>query len=341
MPLTVIEDREDLTDAAAQRRVLDSLPLKRFEDAVAETPMKVLASTKIDILQINVGKKCNQTCAHCHVDAGPDREEVMPDDVVDEVLKVLETGDVDLFDITGGAPELHPRFDEMVERAAAAGVRVMDRCNLTILMTRKYGQHHELFARHGVEVVASLPYHSERNTDRQRGDGVYEKSIAALKKLNSVGYGTELPLTLVTNPVGAFLPAPQAGLEEDFRRQLRRKHGVEFTSLIAITNMPISRYLEWLRRSGNFDGYMEKLVNAFNPAAAEGVMCRNTISVGYDGALYDCDFNQMLEMPVLPDYPQTIFEWNKARLDEREIAVAAHCYGCTAGQGSSCGGATA
>ena len=345
MALTLLTQRHPLSSAKSQRDALDAAQLPQtFEEAMASTPLKTLRSQKIDIFQINVGRKCNQSCGHCHVDAGPDRKEMMPDNVVDAVKDTLSNHEIGLFDITGGAPELHERFDEMVEHAHGLGIRVMDRCNLTILMTKKYSNHHQFFADNKVEVVASLPYHSEKSTDAQRGDGTFEASIAALQKLNSVGYGkpgSGLELTLVTNPVGAFLPAPQAQLEADFRRQLKRKYDIEFTQLLAITNMPISRYLEWLKETGNFDEYMSKLANAFNPMAAEGVMCRNTISVGYEGGLYDCDFNQMLEMKVLPEYPQTIFDFNKAALDTREIAIGPHCFGCTAGQGSSCGGATA
>jgi len=345
MALTLLNQRHPLSSAQSQREALNAakLPMS-FEEAIERSPLGSLKAQSIDIFQINVGRKCNQTCGHCHVDAGPDRKEMMSDEVVDAVKKVLSEYKVSLFDITGGAPELHKRFDEMVEHAHALGIRVMDRCNLTILMTKKYQNHHEFFARNKVEIVASLPFHSEKSTDAQRGDGTFEASIAALKKLNSVGYGKEgsgLELTLVANPVGAFLPAPQKNLEADFKRQLKRKFDIDFNQLFSITNMPISRYLEWLKESGNFEQYMTKLANAFNPAAAEGVMCRNTLSVGYEGGLYDCDFNQMLEMPVLSQYPQTIFDFNKAALEHREIAIGPHCFGCTAGQGSSCGGETA
>lgn len=343
--LSLLAQRHPLASAEAQKARLKGLPLARsFEEAVASAPMKTLCATGVDILQMNVGKQCNQACHHCHVDAGPDRKEVMPDDVVDACLSVLEGSDIPTLDITGGAPELHPRFREIVERAARAHKRVMDRCNLTILTTRKHEDLPGFFAAHGVELVCSLPYHGEKQTDAQRGDGVFAKSIEALQRLNAAGYGmpgTGLSLTLVTNPVGAFLPAKQAQLEADFRRVLRMRHGVEFTSLFCITNMPISRFLEWLDKSGNLESYMDKLVGAFNPAAAEGVMCRGTLSVGWDGVLYDCDFNQMLELPVLDGYPRTILDFDRARLEGRRIATGPHCFGCTAGQGSSCGGATA
>jgi radical SAM/Cys-rich protein len=341
-----------LSSPEAQLEVLDGLALdKTFDGAVAGTALGELRATGIDILQINVGKQCNQTCKHCHVDAGPDREEVMPDDVVDAVLGLLKRSDIGTLDITGGAPELHPRFEEMVETAAGLGKTVMDRCNLTILRVPKYRHLPAFFAEHKVEVVCSLPYHSASSTDAQRGDGVYDKSIKALQELNALGYGHEntgLKLSLVTNPVGAFLPAPQASMEDDFRRRLKHKHDVVFNDLFSITNMPISRYLEWLDDSGNLESYMAKLVSSFNPSAVAGVMCRNTVSVGWEGNLYDCDFNQMLELGVADGAPQTVHDWVKALeapdhggLGSRRVVTRAHCFGCTAGQGSSCGGATA
>jgi radical SAM/Cys-rich protein len=329
----------------AQREVLAALPLARtFEDALAGSGLFPLRPTGIEILQVNVGKKCNQTCRHCHVDAGPDRTEMMPDRVMDRVLELVETMDIATLDITGGAPELHPRWRELVTRATAAGKRVMDRCNLTITRLPNYRYLPDFFAEHRVEVVASLPHFRQAGTDAQRGDGVFEQSIAALHSLNEVGYGREgsgLVLDLVTNPVGTFLPAGQAALERDWKAQMRRLYGIEFNHLYTITNMPISRFLEQLENSGRTVEYLERLVDAYNPAAAAGVMCRNTLSVGWDGTLYDCDFNAMLDLPVHPAAPRTIFDWDRARLEEREIVVGPHCFGCTAGGGSSCGGATA
>ncbi len=346
MTLTLLKRSHELATAENQRRRLSVLPVKTtFSQAVANTALGELRSRQVEVLQVNVGKRCNQTCRHCHVDAGPDRKEVMPDAVVDRVLEVLGQGGFDLLDITGGAPELHPRFCELVEKARALGVRVIDRCNLTILMTKPFAHMAAFLAAHQVEVVASLPHYSQRSTDSQRGDGVFQQSLDALKQLNTVGYaqpGTGLELTLVTNPVGAFLPAPQAQLESDFRRRLHDQHGIEFTRLICITNMPISRFLEWLDESGNTEAYMSKLVDAFNPNAIGGVMCRNTISVSWDGRLYDCDFNQMLDIGLVEGegLPRTIFDFDKRKLDERSVATGPHCFGCTAGQGSSCGGAT-
>ena len=278
-------------ESVKQVRRLESLDLATsFEAAIATTSLGELRSTEVQTLQINVGRRCNQECRHCHVGAGPDRREVMPDEVVDACLSVLRGSEIQNLDITGGAPELHPRFEEIVSTAAAAGRHVMDRCNLTILTAPSYRHLPSFLAEHRVEVVCSLPYHGARETDAQRGQGVFQQSIEALRMLNEVGYGrrdSELILTLVANPVGA------------------------------------------------------KLVSSFNGAAALGVMCRNTISVGWDGALYDCDFNQMLDMKMLNGYPRDIFGFDRALLHGRRIAVGPHCFGCTAGQGSSCGGATA
>jgi radical SAM/Cys-rich protein len=333
-----------LAAAAAQRARLAGVPLARgFEEALRGAGLYPLHPTAIEVFQVNVGRKCNQTCRHCHVDAGPDRTEMMPDAVLDRCLEVIEGTAIPTVDITGGAPELHKRWRELVVRSRAAGKKVMDRCNLTITRLPNYAYLPGFFAEHGVEVVASLPHYRQRGTDTQRGDGVFEQSIAALRRLNQVGYGMEgtgLVLNLVTNPVGTFLPGGQAALERDWKQQLRRAHGVEFNRLFTITNMPISRFLEFLVEGGALEEYMERLVNVFNPAAAAGVMCRNTLSVGWNGTLYDCDFNQMLELPVHPRAPRTIFDFDLARLAEREIVLGPHCFGCTAGAGSSCGGAT-
>ncbi|HEU0078035.1 MAG TPA: arsenosugar biosynthesis radical SAM (seleno)protein ArsS [Longimicrobiaceae bacterium] len=334
-----------LAAAGAQRDALAAVPVARsFRAALEASGLFPLRATGIDVLQVNVGRRCNQTCRHCHVDAGPDRREMMPDAVMDRVLEIVETTDVPVVDVTGGAPELHRRWRELVARSRAAGKRVMDRCNLTITLLPNYAYLPEFFAEHGVEVVASLPHFRQRNTDAQRGDGVFEQSIEALRRLNAVGYGREgtgLELSLVTNPVGVFLPGSQAGLERDWKQQMRRLYGIEFNRLFTITNMPISRFLEHLEETGALGEYMERLVTAFNPAAAAGVMCRGTLSVGWDGTLYDCDFNQMLELPVESRVPRTVFDFDLAALAGREIVLGPHCFGCTAGAGSSCGGATA
>ena len=343
--LTLLNSKNPLADAATQRSILDALPIDAsFARAVAAAGHEPLRARGVEVLQVNVGKRCNQACHHCHVDAGPDRTEVMPDPVVDACLAFLERSDVATLDITGGAPELHPRFKDLVVRARAAGRHVMDRCNLTITQLPNYAYLPEFLAQHRVEVVASLPSFAARQTDAQRGEGVFEQSIAALRRFNQLGYGLEgsgLILNLVTNPVGAFLPAAQAALERDWKRELARRFGISFNRLFTITNMPISRYLEFLLASGNLQAYMEKLVGAFNPATVDGLMCRSTLSVGWDGRLYDCDFNQMIDMAVAPDTPQTIFDATVQGLAGRRIAVGRHCFGCTAGAGSSCGGSIA
>jgi radical SAM/Cys-rich protein len=327
-----------------QRATLEALPLSRtFDDAVGSAGHHPLRTGSIEILQINVGKRCNQACHHCHVDAGPDRTEVMTPAVVDACLRFLEAADIPTLDITGGAPELHPQFRDIVRRARAAGRHVMDRCNLTITRLPNYADLPDFLAEHRVEVIASLPSFAARQTDAQRGEGVFEDSIAALRRFNELGYGIEgsgLLLHLVTNPVGAFLPASQAALQTDWKRELRRRYGIVFNNLYTITNMPISRYLQFLDESGNLQGYMDRLVTAFNPAAVDALMCRSTLSVGWDGRLYDCDFNQMLELGVTHDAPQSILDATPEALASRRIVVGPHCFGCTAGGGSSCGGAT-
>jgi radical SAM/Cys-rich protein len=333
-----------LADETTQLRVLRDLGLTSFESKLASHGLHPLTPAGIDILQVNVGYMCNQTCKHCHVDAGPDRKEIMTRETMEACLKALAASDIRTVDLTGGAPEMNPHFRWFVEEIRKLGRHVMVRCNLTILTVNpKYRELPGFYAEHGVEVVSSLPYYQASQTDRQRGDGVFEASIEALRMLNGVGYGrpgTGLLLNLVYNPFGAFLPASQDRLEADFKKALGDKHGIDFNSLFVITNMPISRYLEFLIVSENLDGYMEKLVNAYNPAAAEGVMCRNLVSVGWDGRLYDCDFNQMLGMELEAGAPRHIADFDLAALASRRIRTDQHCYGCTAGSGSSCGGAT-
>lgn len=336
---TLARRAHPLASAAEQLQVLAQVPLpQRFETALFNVKPEGLKRLRLEILQVNLGKKCNQTCRHCHVDAGPERTEVMGDDVLNAVLRLLDQEQVRILDITGGAPELHPRFRWLVEQACQRGLRVLDRCNLTLLTTPAFQDLPAFFAEHGVEVVASLPHFALRFTDAQRGEGVFEKSIQVLQRLNALGYGQEgsgRVLNLVTNPVGAFLPGQQSSLEREWKRELKRRYGVSFNALFALTNMPISRYLEFLQVSGNLESYLGKLVQAFNPASLEGLMCRNTLSVGWDGRLFDCDFNQMLELAL----PQTIFDLELQRLEGQDIQVADHCFGCTAGAGSSCGGA--
>ena len=304
----------------------------------------VLRAAVPTTLQVNVGKRCNQACHHCHVDASPTRTEVMPDDVVNASLDVLaRTPALDTLDITGGAPELHPRFREMVARGRALGRKVMVRHNLTVQFEPGFADLPRFFADQAVEVVCSLPHYTEEATDRQRGRGVFARSVDALRALNDVGYGRDprLVLNLVSNPVGAFLPPAQADLERDTRDWLLAHHGIAFNALFTITNMPISRFAAWLRRAGNYDAYMARLEAAFNPSTVPGLMCRSLVSVGYDGRLYDCDFNQMLELGLEEGQPATIFDFDLRRLAGRPVRTGEHCFGCTAGSGSSCGGALA
>ena len=332
-----------LADAAAQIALLDALPLRPFDDALTASALFPLRPLRVEVLQVNVGRKCNQSCRHCHVDAGPDRTEVMSRDVMEAVLRFLEVARIPTLDITGGAPELFPHFRELVTRASDLGAHVMHRCNLTAILLPNYRDIPALLAARKVEIVASLPYFQARETDTQRGAGVFEESIESLRWLNTLGYGMggDLLLNLVSNPVGTFLPGNQQALEVHWKREMKRRYGVSFDRLYTITNMPISRFLEFLDETGRTIDYMTRLVNAYNPAAAAGVMCRTTLSVGYDGTLYDCDFNQMLELPVAASAPQTIFDADFDALGQRAITVGPHCYGCTAGAGSSCGGATA
>ena len=351
---TLLNTRSPLASTETQRARLEAVALSMtFEEAVAEGGSRTLTSIAPTVLQLNVGKRCNQACHHCHVDAGPDRTEVMTDTVVDAALELLERSQIPTVDITGGAPELHPRFREIVMRARALDRHVIDRCYLTITTLPNYADLPAFLAEHHVEVIASLPSYAAAQTDRQRGDGVFEQSLQALRRFNELGYGragSGLVLNLVTNPVGAFLPPAQAALERDWKRELERRYGIAFNRLFTITNMPISRFLEWLEQSGNTDAYLTKLVQAFNPATVDGLMCRYTLSVGWDGRLYDCDFNQMLDLGVVAGAPQTIFdlvdEMTVAEPDRtpalgRHIVTGPHCFGCTAGAGSSCGGATA
>jgi radical SAM/Cys-rich protein len=319
--LSLLAQHHALADPAAQRARLAQLDVAAF-------PAELTALAPA-VLQMNLGKRCNQTCAHCHVDAGPDRTEVMPDDVVDACLAVLARERIPTLDVTGGAPELHPRFRSIIERSQA---RTIHRCNLTALgpdLAR-------FLADHRVEIVASLPSWQAERTDAQRGDGVFARSIAALRMLNALGYGSTLPLSLMSNPTGAFLPAAERTLEQDFKKALGAL-GVSFTRVSVLTNMPIARFLAWLDDTNNTERYVAKLASSYNAVAAGSVMCLSTVSVAWDGRLYDCDFNQMLDLPL----EDTIFSWDSRRLRGRRIVTGPHCYGCTAGQGSSCGGALA
>ncbi|MCB1310199.1 MAG: arsenosugar biosynthesis radical SAM protein ArsS [Leptospiraceae bacterium] len=307
-----------------------------FPTRLKERGMAQLKPLSLKTFQINVGKVCNQACHHCHVDASPIRTESMDRATIDKCLAVIaEVPDIEVVDITGGAPELNPHFRYLVEQSRALGKHVIDRCNLTVLEEPGQSDLGVFLARNQVEIIASLPHFAQSRTDAQRGRGVHTKSIRGLQFLNSLGYGDRLPLHLVYNPTGLFLSAPQQQLEREFKESLARRYGISFHNLYCINNMPISRFLDALLRSEKFHEFMDLLVNAFNPATIEGLMCRHQISVGYDGRLYDCDFNQMLELPAAIGH---IDDFNYTAIQRREIALANHCFGCTAGAGSSCGG---
>lgn len=342
--------RHQLSDVHAQLEIIEhgqtgDFALVPFQEKLLQAGLYPLKPTGIEIFQVNIGKMCNQTCRHCHVDAGPDRKEMMTKETMQQCLDVLQSHPaLKTVDITGGAPEMNPHFRWFAAEIAALNKHIIVRCNLTILLAnKKYNDLPQFYKEHRMEVVSSLPFYTQERTDRQRGDGVFASSIKALQMLNAAGYGEEgsgLVLNLVYNPAGAFMPPPQASLEKEYRQALKENYGIRFNSLFAITNLPISRYLDYLLQSGNYERYMEKLVHAFNPAAAASVMCRNTISVGWDGSLYDCDFNQMLDLK-LGCSAKHISQFDAAVLNKREIVVNQHCYGCTAGAGSSCGGAVA
>ena len=339
---TLLQQGSPLADPAGQLRALAQSKCPPFEQALARSGLSPLRATSVQVLQVNVGKLCNQTCRHCHVDAGPARREVMSRETMAACLAVLDRAGVPTLDVTGGAPEMNPHFRWLVAEARALGRHVIDRCNLTILLAPGFDDLPAFLAEHRVEVVASLPCYLAENTDAQRGAGVFDKSMTALRRLNALGYGrpeSGLVLTLVYNPVGPSLPPPQHGLEAAYRRELAARYGVVFSRLFTITNMPISRFLDDLVRQGRLEEYMEKLAAAYNPAAAAGVMCRTTLSVGWDGRLYDCDFNQMLGLGLPPGLPQHIGDFDADRLAGRRIVTGPHCYGCTAGSGSGCQGA--
>ncbi len=339
-----------LAQTQKQLDLLQSGPFKEgelplFKDKIAQTGQFPLRAKTLEILQINMGYMCNQVCAHCHVDAGPDRKEIMNRETMQQCLGVIAQTGAHTLDLTGGAPEMNPDFRWFIEAASAAGVKdFIVRSNLTIIRAnKKYHDLPEFFAKHGVHVVSSMPHYTQGKTDKQRGDGVFNASIEALKMLNKVGYGmpgSDLKLDLVYNPSGAYLPGDQAALEKDFKKALDADFGIQFNALFAITNLPISRFLDYLVASGNFEDYMYALVDAYNPAAVAGVMCTNTLSVSWDGYLYDCDFNQMLGLKVASK-ARHIKDYDTSLLEGREVVISQHCYGCTAGAGSSCQGTVA
>ena len=343
-----------LADAHEQIEILehgvnhdDAFRIIPFQQKLEAIGLYPLLPTALEVFQINVGKMCNQVCKHCHVDAGPDRKEIMTRETMLQCVEVIRNNpSFTTVDLTGGAPEMNPDFRFFVEAIKKANpqIKIIVRCNLTIIRAnKKYYDLPEFFKLHNIEVVSSLPFYTADRTDKQRGDGVFEDSITALQMLNAVGYGIEgsgLTLNLVYNPAGAFLPPSQIALEKEFKTALKKDFDISFNALFAITNLPISRYLDYLLQSGNYEKYMEKLIAAFNPMAAQNVMCRNTLSIGWDGFIYDCDFNQMLELKV-DCSSKHIAQFNSTALQNRSIVVNQHCFGCTAGAGSSCGGAVA
>ncbi|NNL15920.1 MAG: radical SAM/Cys-rich domain protein [Flavobacteriaceae bacterium] len=316
--------------------------LLKFKDKIAETKQFPLRPKKLEVLQINVGYMCNQVCAHCHVDAGPDRQEIMTRETMLQCLEIIKKTEAHTLDLTGGAPEMNPNFKWFVDEASKAGIKdFIVRSNLTIITSnKKYHDLPQFFKDHNIHVVSSMPHWTRGKTDKQRGEGVFNKSIEALKMLNEAGYGmpeSGLRLDLVYNPTGAFLPGDQMSMEKDFKKALLQDFDIHFHNLFAITNLPISRFLDYLIASENYENYMYSLVEAYNPTAVANVMCTNTISVSWDGFLYDCDFNQMLELKVNSKVKH-ISDYNEEALLNRDIVISQHCYGCTAGAGSSCQG---
>lgn len=345
---SLLAEHNKLAIAAEQIEILQhgqpgGFALVPFQQKLEETGLYPLNPNNIETFQVNVGKMCNQVCKHCHVDAGPDRKEIMTKETMQQCLEALKNNpSLKTVDLTGGAPEMNPDFRWFAEEIKKLNRHIIVRCNLTIILAnKKYHNLPQFYKQHNIEVVSSLPFYTQDRTDRQRGNGVFEDSIKALQMLNEIGYGkdgTGLILNLVYNPAGAFLPPSQHALEIEYKHALMEKYGISFNNLYAITNLPISRFLDYLLQTGNYEKYMEKLVDAYNPIAAQNVMCRNTISVGWDGSLYDCDFNQMLELKLACS-SNHISQFNIESLNKRNIVIGQHCYGCTAGAGSSCGGA--
>jgi radical SAM/Cys-rich protein len=318
----------------------------RFARKLAEHALP-LRHTKTEVLQINVGKLCNLTCIHCHVNAGPKRKEIMTRATIDRLVVWLAKTDIPTVDLTGGAPEMIPDFRYLVKRLKALTPprHIIDRCNLTILLEPGYEDYASFLARHQIEIIASMPCYSPENVNAQRGNGVFDGSIKALQLLNSLGYGIDpaLPLHLVYNPNGAFLPGPQAELEADYKRELGEHFGIVFNKLYTITNLPIARFASYLKNNNKLADYMALLNDAFNPGTVNGLMCRNMINVGWQGEVFDCDFNQMLKMQWSrgggSDRGMNLWDIDPAEVENREILTGDHCFGCTAGAGSSCGGA--
>jgi radical SAM/Cys-rich protein len=335
--------QHSLSSTERQLELIEQAGLVRFDEKLKDQQLFPLKSQGVETLQVNLGKMCNQVCEHCHVDAGPDRKEIMTKETMLMCLDAIDKSECHTVDLTGGAPEMNPNFEWFVEEIRSRGKKVIVRCNLTIIVAnKKYNHLPEFFKKNNVEVVSSLPCYTEGNTDSQRGEGVFKSSIHALKMLNEVGYGKAklgLILNLVYNPSGTGVPGSQVNLERDYKKVLKEQYDIEFNNLFTITNLPISRFLEYLVASENYEGYMQKLIDLYNPLAAENVMCRTTLSISWDGFIYDCDFNQMLDLKVKSSSTH-LSDFDLDALSSREITTNQHCYGCTAGAGSSCAGAT-
>ena len=346
LPIRSLKSRgNELADPLIQLEILNNRgkindPFEKQLNLLSQYPLR---PKRIEILQLNVGYMCNLACSHCHVDAAPDRKEVMSRATMELCLSALDNSEINIVDLTGGAPEMNPDFQWFVKQVSKRGKKVIVRSNLTILVSSpKFRTYPGFFADHKVWVIASLPCYTEELTDKQRGAGVFRQSLEAIAVLNELGYGmpdTDLQLDLVYNPVGAFLPPSQDKLEKRYKDELSIRFGLHFNKLYAITNMPIGRYLDYLLQKGKYENYMTTLVNSFNPATVDGLMCRNTLSVGWDGRLFDCDFNQLLNLEMDHQAPSHIMDFDIEALEQREIQLNQHCYGCTAGAGSSCQGA--
>ena len=344
MPPIIQRFPDVLTDSTALAKELDKPVKQAFSRTLADHRL-TLRRERTEILQLNVGKLCNLTCIHCHVNAGPKRKEIITRDTIDRILEWLAGTDIDTVDLTGGAPEMVPDFRYLIERLREMPQvkTIIDRCNLTILLEPGYEWLADFLAAHRLKIVASMPCYEPENVNAQRGNGVFDASIRALQLLNQLGYGRQddLVLDLVYNPNGAFLPPDQTELEADYKRELKNHFGIDFHRLYTITNMPIARFASWLKRSGKLESYMQLLVKSFNPASVAGLMCRNTLSIGWRGEVYDCDFNQQLGMQWKNGSPLFLWDIDPKRLEDRPIALGNHCFGCTAGCGSSCSGALA
>jgi len=312
-----------------------------FVEKLSETESKTLRTSKLEILQLNITRKCNLQCKHCHVSAGPDRQELMSKAKFESILELLDKADISTLDITGGAPEMNPHLEWFIRSASGKVERIIVRSNLVILKEEEFKKYIKIYSENKIEIVASLPHFTENLTDRMRGSGIFSTSIEVIKELNTEGYGkngTGKVLNFVHNPVGAILPGDQNALETEFKKRLMDLYGIHFNNLFCITNMPLGRYLEYLKKSDNYEDYMDELICSFNPAAAESLMCKNTLNVSWDGKLYNCDFNQMLELEADFEKFSNITDFDPSYFEDKMISVGNHCFGCTAGSGSSCQG---